>query len=183
MNSEETYQSKSKFSFFKNLPLLVKIPLIILVSPVILVSAFYLTKYAICNTIACCYRSRSTQTPEMKVTIKSLIPFQDVTDEYPEFLYRTEESWIKDPLFVALNYTGYPNRDNNPPSKIYAHKDRNEKVTIIISNFNARDDSIKDTENRIDLINIDGTWKIEWAGYRQRCRRSPFNGWTTGLCP
>lgn len=92
------------------------------------------------------------------------------------------DAWIKDPLVVALRYAGYPNIDKIEPSKIFVFSISGTKV-IIIKGDNLMDDSILDDEIRVDLIKIDDVWKVDWAGYRQRCQRSSFHGWTTESCP
>jgi hypothetical protein len=107
---------------------------------------------------------------------------QDFRQTYNEAL-KKGETWIKDPIAVSLKYSGYPNFEGIYPSKMFVFSTSSNQVIVILRSENLKDDSVRDLENRVDLIQIGDVWKIEWAGYRQRCYRSNFEGWTTGLCP
>jgi hypothetical protein len=107
---------------------------------------------------------------------------QEFRQTYNE-AFKNGETWIKDPIAVALRYSGYLNFDGIYPSKMFVFSISSNQVVVIIKSENLKDDSVRDQEDRVDLIKIGDMWKIEWAGYRQRCYRSTFDGWTTDLCP
>ena len=116
------------------------------------------------------------------VATDPLITIQEFRQGYAEAL-DNGDTWIKDPIAVALRYSGYSSVDGNIPSKVFVFSISNNQVVVVVKLENLMDDSVRDHEDRIDLIKIDDAWKIEWAGYRQRCYRSNFEGWTTDLCP
>lgn len=95
------------------------------------------------------------------------------------------EPWVQDPIELAMLITGYPNIDGVAPSSVaayYGYKNPNI-VSVTIVSKNLMDDSIRDVDNRIDLVNIDNVWKIQWAGFRLRCRRNNNDNWITTPCP
>lgn len=110
------------------------------------------------------------------------IPIQEFRKAYAEAV-KKDEGWIKDPITLALRYAGYPNLDGLSPNQVFIYYVNDVQVIVIVRAFGHMDDSIRDTDERIELVKENGIWIIEWAGYRQRCYRSSFDGWTTGLCP
>jgi hypothetical protein len=96
---------------------------------------------------------------------------------------KLEEIQDTDPIDVGLHFAGYPNINNIAPDKILVFNTSANAVTVIVLATELNDDSVLDREERIDL-HFDGSdWNVEWAGYRQRCRRNHNQGWITGLCP
>lgn len=96
-----------------------------------------------------------------------------------------KEAWIYDFYTVAMNFFTLPYTDKPFPnliSIIYPSKYRDR--VIFTFRERAMDDSIAEVEDRIDLVrDEEGVWKIEWAGWRQRCARGSRDGWTTEPCP
>ena len=96
---------------------------------------------------------------------------------------KTGAGWVQDPIQVGLRFAGYPNADSDHPDQVFAFFPQSNKAIVVVASLNCMDDSIRDHEERIDLVRDSEVWKTEWAGYRQRCRRSLSGGWVTGLCP
>jgi hypothetical protein len=87
------------------------------------------------------------------------------------------------PKLMALSAAGYPNDDNIPPESITNVDSELGRLIFVISSGPAMDDSISLIEWRVDLIQQDGHWQIEWAGERWVCGRDLFRwGWTTDRC-
>ncbi len=87
------------------------------------------------------------------------------------------------PVDVGLHFAGYPNIDETQPDKVLIFYNSGSDVTLMVLSLNVADDSIADFEERVDLKLKNSQWSVDWAGYRQRCRRSTNKEWTTGLCP
>jgi hypothetical protein len=101
---------------------------------------------------------------------------------YRRALSVDEERGI-DPKLVALSAAGYPNDDNIPPESVATFDSEPGRLIFVISSGPAMDDSISLVEWRIDLIQQDGRWQVEWAGHRWVCGRDLFRwGWTTDRC-
>jgi hypothetical protein len=96
---------------------------------------------------------------------------------------KLEEIHNSDPIDAGLHFAGYPNIDNIPPDKILVFYTSAKEVTVIVVAVGLNDDSVLDHEERIDLRFNGSEWNVEWAGYRQRCRRNYSQDWITGLCP
>ncbi|MCP4599553.1 MAG: hypothetical protein GY847_03270 [Proteobacteria bacterium] len=111
-----------------------------------------------------------------------LIPIVGFREKYAEAV-QDEEEWVKSPILVGLRFVGYPNVEGIEPDNVFFFCTNSYKATVVVVSEGLMDDSIKDQEKRIDLVKEGGIWKIEWAGYRQRCYRSLYGGWITGLCP
>jgi hypothetical protein len=90
---------------------------------------------------------------------------------------------LSDPIDVGLHFAGFPNIDGVNPDKVLAFYTTSVDAVVIVLSLNCMDDSIRDHEERIDLHFENNEWMVVWAGYRQRCRRSIYQGWSTGLCP
>lgn len=88
-----------------------------------------------------------------------------------------------DPVDVGLHFAGYPNIDDIPPDKVELYYSSTIDAIIIVLATNIGDDSVQDKEERIDLHFDGNEWKVEWAGYRQKCRRINNPDWVTGRCP
>ncbi len=101
---------------------------------------------------------------------------------YRRALSADEERGI-DPQLMALSAAGYPNDDNIPPGSVNKFSPQPGQIVFIISSGPAMDDSISLSEWRVDLIQQDGHWQVEWAGERWVCGRDLFRwGWTTDRC-
>jgi hypothetical protein len=92
---------------------------------------------------------------------------------------------IKDPIALAMLIAGYPNIDGVAPSSVtvfygYSNPDI---VSVTIISKNLMDDGIRDSDNRIDLVNVNGIWQIQWIGFRLHCRRNHNENWVTSPCP
>jgi hypothetical protein len=111
-----------------------------------------------------------------------LIPIVEFREEYAKAV-QDEEEWVKSPMLVGLRFSGYPNVDGIGPDKVFFFCTNSNRATVVVISEGLMNDSIKDQEKRVDLVREGGIWKIEWAGYRQRCYRSLYGGWITGLCP
>ena len=78
-------------------------------------------------------------------------------------------SWTEDPKDVALRIAGVPigvKADN-----LALFDTKHQKRTIVVSIDPIRDDdSIAAEEIRVDFVQHEGKWKIEWAGGRWRCQ-------------
>jgi hypothetical protein len=98
----------------------------------------------------------------------------------PNYLEETQKS---NPTDVGLNFAGYPNIDKVEPDKVTTFYHSDVDVTVTVLSLGLMDDSIRDQEIRVDLHLQGDKWTIEWAGYRQKCRRSLNSGWITNLCP
>lgn len=103
---------------------------------------------------------------------------------YEQALQDNEE-WVSDPVKIALRLAGYPNDDHLSPDNVstYYSNKSSKIVSVIVLSTNLMDDSIKDKEYRVDLLEENNSWRIQWAGYRQRCWRGFLGGWTRGFCP
>lgn len=96
-----------------------------------------------------------------------------------------KEAWIYDYYAVAMNFLTMRYTDEPFPDlvSIIAPSKYTNRVIFTYREI-ARDDSIAEQEYRVDLVlDKDGIWTIEWAGWRQRCARGPRDGWITELCP
>ena len=111
------------------------------------------------------------------------------TPGFAEFLeaYETaraeQADWVRDPVAVALRLTGYPNSDEESPDQVTLYQTGPERLTVVLLLESARDDSVRDIEDRIDLIREGDVWRVEWAGARWRCQ--PGRGqqdWGIELC-
>jgi hypothetical protein len=60
-----------------------------------------------------------------------------------------------------------------------------EGVVVFLRVSDIPDDSIGATEERFDLISVDGRWRLEWYGARHFCRRPGQEFWAPAdeLCP
>ena len=116
------------------------------------------------------------------VETNQIFPIQEFRRQYAEAL-ENNDAWIQEPILVALRYAGYPNIDGTNPNKVFVFSISGIQVVVVILAENLMNDSVRDHEDRVDLIKVGNVWQIEWAGYRQRCYRSSFDGWITGLCP
>ena len=103
--------------------------------------------------------------------------------------YESGEIWIYDPLLTGLRIAGYPNIDYRFPDDVYvfySNPDRFHTTIIFVDNW-LGDDSVRAFETRIDLVEIDGIWWVEWAGARWKCHTNrtidQYEGWVTSLCP
>jgi hypothetical protein len=103
-------------------------------------------------------------------------------DQYSQAVAE-KEFWVTDPVTVALRFSGYPNIDGIKPAQIVVYSFTEDNIMVVVTWKNLMDDSIRDKEHRIDLVSENGIWTIEWAGWRQRCYRSSFDGWVTDPCP
>ena len=110
------------------------------------------------------------------------LPSATFQKEYAEAV-ESGAQWIQQPTEVGLRLAGYPTVDGNKPNKITVYQSQTNEVTVVVLTTDLRDDSIKDQEVQIALVESDGIWEVEWAGYRQRCHRSLHKGWVTTLCP
>lgn len=90
---------------------------------------------------------------------------------------------VQDAVDMALRVAGYPNEDGVEPDRVKAFYESASMVTVVIGDDRLMDDSIRAKEVRVDLIHVDGVWKVEWAGARYRCRRCFYQGWITWPCP
>jgi len=90
---------------------------------------------------------------------------------------------VQDAVDMALRVAGYPNEDGVEPDRVKAFYENTSMVTVVIGDDRLTDDSIRAREVRVDLIRVDGVWKVEWAGARYRCWRCFYQGWITWPCP
>jgi hypothetical protein len=90
---------------------------------------------------------------------------------------------VQDAVDVALRVAGYPSEDGIEPDRVKAFYENASMVTVVIGNDRLMNDSIRAKEVRVDLIRVDGVWKVEWAGARYRCWRCFYQGWITWPCP
>lgn len=89
------------------------------------------------------------------------------------------------PEDIALKIAGYPNPDGILPSEILVSFPRQDIAIVTVTSRSLRDDSIAARQVRVELQKHQNTWRVEWAGSRQKCRRDLFGGlqWRTKLCP
>lgn len=94
------------------------------------------------------------------------------------------ESWLGDPIEMAMKSQGYPDTENSVPNTVKSFFGKNSQMAIVILTYtNLPDDSIKDQEWRIDLVKSSKKeWTIHWIGYRQRCRRTGSDVWVAERC-
>jgi hypothetical protein len=96
---------------------------------------------------------------------------------------KLEQIQRADPIDVGLHFVGYPNIDDVQPDKVLIFYTSANEVIVFVLAIGLMDDSVLDSEERIDLHFDGNEWRVEWAGYRQRCRRNNNPDWITGLCP
>jgi hypothetical protein len=97
------------------------------------------------------------------------------------------EAWTKEPHDIALRFScgeecGGESVTINMPGP--------DRAVLIVEDHTVFDDSIKATKTRIDLVRSGDHWLVEWAGWKQQCRRDDWTavfqgrfGWHTQLCP
>ena len=104
-------------------------------------------------------------------------------EQYQEAITK-EESWLNDPIEMAMKSQGYPVFENSGPNIVKSFFGKNSRMTIVILTYtNLPDDSIKDQEWRIDLVESGKKlWTIQWIGYRQTCRRTGSDDWVAKRC-
>ncbi len=90
---------------------------------------------------------------------------------------------VRGAVDVALRVAGYPNEDGVEPDRVRAFYENTSMVTVVIGDDRLMDDSVRAKEVRVDLIHVDGVWKVEWAGARYRCWHCLYQGWITWPCP
>lgn len=96
---------------------------------------------------------------------------------------KNDESWVSDPIEVGLRFAGYPNVDLTNPDKVFVYYLQSNKVVMVVLAEGLMDDATQSEEIRVDLEKEGNIWFISWAGIRQKCYRSEFEGWVTGPCP
>jgi len=96
---------------------------------------------------------------------------------------KLEQIQRTDPIDVGLHFAGYSNIDDIQPDIVMIFYPATNEVIIFVLAIGLMDDSILDHEERIDLHFDGDEWEVEWAGFRQRCRRNNNPDWITGLCP
>lgn len=113
----------------------------------------------------------------------------DSTPGYAGFLEayeaaRAEQAdWLRDPVAIALRLAGYPNSEREAPDQVTLYQTDPERAVVVLLLEGAMDDSVRDIEDRVDLVLEDGLWRVEWAGARWRCQ--PGRGqqdWGIELC-
>jgi hypothetical protein len=90
--------------------------------------------------------------------------------------------WANDPQVIGLWVAGYPNSDGTTPDRVYTFTSA-DRATIVVSTLGCMDNSIRDKEARVDLVQVGTAWQIEWAGSRWRC--TPGRGhrwWSPARC-
>lgn len=92
-------------------------------------------------------------------------------------------SWVQNPLAVAMQVAGYPNEDNINPERVTLSFPKPGKIDAVILSREAGDDAIRRTETRVEMIQKENFWMVEWAGVRSKCRRTLYPGWGPGGCP
>jgi hypothetical protein len=92
-------------------------------------------------------------------------------------------AWVKDPKEVAARMAGYPNVTDLPPKSWSLLKTGRGRVTVRVFSGDLKDDSLAESETRVDFIRRWNALDIEWAGQRWRCRRPSLSDWTNELCP
>lgn len=108
--------------------------------------------------------------------------FASFTQEYKD-AHLNQASWVVDPVALALRVVGYPNIDGTNPDQVDVYYIDSAELVVVIKAFGLPDDSVEAKHIRVDLVKKDNIWEIEWAGYKQRCGRGLFIGWTTSNCP
>jgi hypothetical protein len=110
----------------------------------------------------------------------------DFMDQYVRAREENEE-WIRDPRDVASRYACGGECESTNFAITLPTSDR---AVVIIEDHSVEDDSISATKQRIDLVRRGDVWEIEWAGWKQQCRRDDWTaifqgrfGWHTQLCP
>ena len=88
-----------------------------------------------------------------------------------------KERWTESPHEIALRLS-----DPDSTDKVDVFQTGAKTVTIIVFDGNLQDDSRSAEEIRVDLVENEGKWQIEWAGGRWKCRRTFYSGWTTSGC-
>ncbi|HNS37615.1 MAG TPA: hypothetical protein PK454_09700 [Anaerolineaceae bacterium] len=117
-----------------------------------------------------------------------ILHYREFREVYAEAV-QNNSPWLLNPVDVAFRFKGVLDETGNYPDGYYspdlvmAFTTADDHVTVVIISENAPDDSIKDQEVRVDLVSENGIWRVEWAGYRQRCYRNNYDGWITGRCP
>ena len=92
-----------------------------------------------------------------------------------------QEGWVSEPKAIALRLLGYPNSDGCEPGEITVRGgiEENQSIVIIRSPESPKeiclDDSVKDSEHRIELVKDQSAWEVEWIGGRFRCRPGAYN--------
>jgi len=96
-----------------------------------------------------------------------------------------QEYWINSPVETAIRVAGYPSDDYWYPDTVTAYYQKHSPfiVTVVIFTTRLLNDSVSSEEVRVDLVNVDGIWKIEWFGFRWLCSRDQTDEWVITLCP
>jgi hypothetical protein len=128
----------------------------------------------------------ATHLPERSTYLASDLTsakWQKEFDSHYRRALSADEAQGIDPKLVALSAAGYPNDDNIPPESVATFESEPGRLIFVIASGPAMDDSISLVEWRVDLIQQDGRWQVEWAGRRWVCGRDLFRwGWTTRNC-
>ncbi|MGA7731632.1 MAG: hypothetical protein WCD37_10230 [Chloroflexia bacterium] len=97
------------------------------------------------------------------------------------------EAWTKEPRDIALRFSC---REECGGERVTVNLPEPDRVVLIVEDHTVFDDSIKATKTRIELARGGNGWKVEWAGWKQQCRRDDWTavfqgrfGWHTQLCP
>jgi hypothetical protein len=97
------------------------------------------------------------------------------------------EAWTKEPHDIALRFSCGEECGGESVTVNQIDPDRS---VVIVEDHTVFDDSIKATKTRIELMRSGNGWKVEWAGWKQQCRRDDWTavfqgrfGWHTQLCP
>jgi hypothetical protein len=116
------------------------------------------------------------------------------TDALAQFAHEQQEArgrgaaWVGDAGEVAARFTC---REECGPRLVSSAATDPGRTVYLIEYPNIEDDSIQAMKYRVDLVQNGGAWEVEWAGWKQRCRRvgwletilGGYWGWHTKLCP
>lgn len=113
--------------------------------------------------------------------------FADFFEHYESAL-SDNESWLRDPMEVALRFEAWPPSEPGCHQKeITAIPAESGKAIIIIIRRGCPDDSIIDIKMRVELSEAADIWAVEWAGTMWKCSRGDDqqlkDDWHSGACP
>lgn len=96
------------------------------------------------------------------------------------------EAWTAEPRNIALRYAC---GDECDKKSVDIGMPESGKAVVIVEDNNILDDSIKAIKQRIEIKRVGAGWIVEWAGWKQQCRRGGWTaifqgrlGWHTQLC-
>ena len=93
------------------------------------------------------------------------------------------ETWTEDPEQVGLRFAGYPNIDGTSPDIVRVFHPEPGKVIVVVIDMGLMDDSVEAIKTRVDLVQEDEAWEVEWGGWQLRCWGGRGGWyWHAGVC-